>query len=63
MGVFFGVAKVSNIFLLLDIPDFFFGGGGGRRSDAGSEPTHEEKMRVPPPPPGVCMTHGVIGSH
>ena len=33
MGIFFGVAKISNIFRVLDNPDislfFFFGGGGG----------------------------------
>ena len=35
MGIFLGVAKISNIFRVLDIPDFFFfffffcGGGGG----------------------------------
>ena len=33
MGIFWGVAKVSNIFRVLDIPDissffFFFEGGG-----------------------------------
>ena len=35
MGIFFGVAKISNICLgMPDIPDiyiFFFGGGGGGR--------------------------------
>ena len=30
MGIFFGVAKISNIFLgVLEIPEFFFWGGGG----------------------------------
>ena len=33
MGIFLGVAKISNIFRVLDIPDIFFffflGGGGG----------------------------------
>ena len=34
MGIFLGVAKISNIFRVLDIPDisfflFFWGGGGG----------------------------------
>ena len=31
MGIFLGVAKISNIFRGLDIPDisFFFWGGGG----------------------------------
>ena len=32
MGIFLGVAKIANIFRVLDIPDisfFFFGGGGG----------------------------------
>ena len=34
MGIFLGVAKLSNIFRVLDIPDisfffFFLGGGGG----------------------------------
>ena len=30
MGIFLGVAKISNILRVLDIPDisFFFGGGG-----------------------------------
>ena len=30
MGIFLGVAKISNIFRVLDIPDisFFLGGGG-----------------------------------
>ena len=39
MGIFLGVAKISNIFRVLDIPDnsfffffFFFGGGGGLNS-------------------------------
>ena len=29
MGIFLGVAKISNIFRVIDIPDisFFFGGG------------------------------------
>ena len=36
MGIFLGVAKITNNFWVLDIPDFFFffffffwGGGGG----------------------------------
>ena len=29
MGMFLGVAKIPNIFGVLEIPDFFFGGGGG----------------------------------
>ena len=32
MGIFWGVAKIPNIFRVLDIPDisfFFFWGGGG----------------------------------
>ena len=33
MGIFFGVAKISNTFRVLDIPEkfffLFFGGGGG----------------------------------
>ena len=30
MGIFLGVAKISNIFRVLDIPDIsFFGGRGG----------------------------------
>ena len=31
MGIFFGVAKISNILRVPDIPDisFFCGGGGG----------------------------------
>ena len=33
MGIFLGVAKISNIFRVLDIPDvFFFGGGEGVNS-------------------------------
>ena len=45
----FGVAKISNIFRVLKIPDiFFFLGGGGRTIDTGPEPTHIEQMRVPP---------------
>ena len=39
MGIFLGVAKISNIFRVLDIPDFFFffffflrGGGWGLNS-------------------------------
>ena len=38
MGIFLGVAKISNIFRVLDIPDisffffFFFWGGGGLNS-------------------------------
>ena len=34
MGDIFGVAKISNIFEVLEIPDiffFFFWGGGGER--------------------------------
>ena len=45
MGIFFCVAKISNIFLgVLEISDMFF---GGWRVDAGPEPTYEEKLRVP----------------
>ena len=32
MGIFLGVAKIPNIFRVLEIPDisfFFWGGGGG----------------------------------
>ena len=29
MGIFLGVAKISNIFRVLDIPDIIFWGGGG----------------------------------
>ena len=55
MGVFWGVAKISNIFggswnsyfFFL----FFFLGGGVWTVDAGPEPKCEEKMRVPPPAP------------
>ena len=47
MGVFFGVASISNVFGVLEIPDIFW----GRRVDAGPDPTYEEKMRVTPPPP------------
>ena len=51
MGVFWGVAKISNIFLgASNSLFFFFGGGGGRTVDAKPEPTYEEKIRVPPPP-------------
>ena len=37
MGIFLGVAKISNIFRVLDIPDisfffFFWEGGGGLNS-------------------------------
>ena len=37
MGIFLGVAKISNILRVLDIPDisfffFFWGGGGGLNS-------------------------------
>ena len=43
-GGYFWVAKISNIFGMLDIPDIFWG-----TVDAGSKPTYEEKKRVPPP--------------
>ena len=29
MGLYFWVAKISNIFRVLDIPDIIWGGGGG----------------------------------
>ena len=29
MGIFFWVAKISNIFGVFEIPDIFFCGGGG----------------------------------
>ena len=45
IGIFFWVAKISNIFYwVLEIPDIFL----GWTVDAGSEPTYEEKIRVPP---------------
>ena len=56
MRVFLGVAKISILFGVLEIPDFFFffffffWGGGGQTVDAWPEPTNEEKIRVPPPP-------------
>ena len=43
-GIFFGVAKISNIFGVLEIPDIF----GGLTVDTGPKLTYEEKMRVPP---------------
>ena len=44
MRIFFGVAKISNIFWGgLKILIF-----SGVRVDAGPEPTYEEKLRVPP---------------
>ena len=44
MGIFFGIAKISNIFMgCLKFLIFF-----GWTVDTGPEPTHEEKMRVPP---------------
>ena len=47
IGIFFWVAKISNIFFgALEIPDIFL----GYTVDAGSEPTYAEKIRVPPPP-------------
>ena len=47
MGIFFGVANISNIFGgCLNFLIFF-----GWRVDAGSEPTYAEKLRVSPPPP------------
>ena len=44
-----GVAKISNIFRVLDIPDiFFFGGGwGGLNNKTGSKPADEEKIEYP----------------
>ena len=38
------MAKISNIFGVLEIPDIYFGVNG-----SGPESTYEEKMRVPPP--------------
>ena len=42
-----GVAKISNIFGALDIPDIIFFGEGGA-VDPRSKPMYEENMRVPP---------------
>ena len=46
IGILFWVAKISNIFGVLEIPDIFW----EWTVDAGFEPTYEEKIRVPPPP-------------
>ena len=55
--IFFGVAKLSNIFLgCLKFLIFFFFLGGGGVVDAGPKPTYEEKISPPPrppPPPGL----------
>ena len=40
-----GVAEISNIFEVLEIPDFFF--GGGLTVDAEIDPTYEEKIELP----------------
>ena len=64
-GIFLGVGKISNIFVMLEIPDFFFffffffwgGGRGGGTVDARPEPKYEEKMRLPPPPSWGDLTH------
>ena len=52
MGIFLGVAKITNIFRVLDIPDifffFFFGGGGGEQLTLGPSLPMKKKMRVPP---------------
>ena len=45
MGIFWGVAKISNIFWGCLIFLIFF---GGWTVGAGSKSMHEEKMRVPP---------------
>ena len=42
---YFCMAKISNIFGVLDIPDIFW----RQTEGAGPNPTHEEKVRVPPP--------------
>ena len=42
MGDIFWVAKISNIFGVLEIPDIYFG-------DAGPEPTYKEKGEYPSP--------------
>ena len=44
-----GVAKISNIFRVLDIPDIFFlgGEGGGLNNKTGSKPADEEKIEYP----------------
>ena len=56
-GIFLGVAKISNIFGVLEIPDNV----RGRTVDAGPEPTYVEKMRVPPPPPwGLSLRCSLI---
>ena len=46
MGIFLAVAKISNIFWVLEIPDIFL----ERTVDAGPEPTYTEKIRVGLPP-------------
>ena len=48
-----GVAKISNIFRVLDIPDISSflkggGGGGGGLNSKGCKPTDEEKIEYPP---------------
>ena len=55
IGIFFWVAKITNIFFgVLAIPDIFL----GWMVDAGSEPTYAEKNKVPPhPPAGVPVVH------
>ena len=44
MGDVFLVAKISNIFGILEIPDIFW----GSTVNTWPEPTNEEKLRVPP---------------
>ena len=44
MGDIFWVAKISNIFKVLEIPDIFW----GCAVDAGPEPSYEEKNKVHP---------------
>ena len=54
IGIFFGVAKISNIFLgCLKFLILFW----GWTVDAGSEPTYTEKFEYPPPPPPLRVSH------
>ena len=60
-GYFWRVAKISNIFWVLEIPDiyiyifFFFLGGGVVNGRCWARTSYEEKNEStpPPPPPGV----------
>ena len=55
--IFLGVAKISNIVWVLEIPDIFL----GWRVDAGPEPTYVEKLRVPPPPLSTVVCIITVG--